>query len=230
MKKLIVLLICLCQSVITLAQLPKVAIEGAVNIPRVVGSQQFRYSFSGTYDFQLVATAKLFSHFRAGLGGSYTFFINNPDIFSYKVTSGQASGASVPYDTQLISQSAFVAFAYDHVLSKLIFISPYLRTGMSFNQYNNVYYPSPIPANVLPTSFNVPWMQLGSTVNFITEKYLSFTVNLGYSMILDKYNPAVPYFAEVKEIKDAKNKSMMSWINFGFGFNVYIPDKSRIKS
>lgn len=212
------------------SQLPKVGFEGAVNIPRVVGSQQFRYAFSGTYDFQLAATVKLFEGFRAGLGFSYTYFINNPDIFSYKVTSGAAAGASVPYDTKFVSQSAFLALKYDRLLSKAIFISPYLHTGMSFNNYANIYYPDPKPANTLSPYFNAPWMQVGSCVNFISEKFLSFSVNLGYSLLLQKFNAEVPYFSEVTEIKYARNRSIMSWINIGFGFTIYIPDKSSKKA
>jgi hypothetical protein len=230
MRCLAILIFILSISLTTRAQLPKVGIEGAVNIPRVVGSQQFRYAFSGTYDFHLAATVKLFEGFRAGLGFSYTFFINNPDIFSYKVTTGAATGASVPYDTKFISQSAFLALKYDRLLSKAIFLSPYLHAGMSFNNYANIYYPDPKPANTLSPYFNAPWLQLGSCVNFISEKYLAFSVNLGYSMLLQKFNAQLPYFSEVTEIKYARNRSIMSWLNIGFGFNLYIPDKSTKKA
>ncbi len=214
----------------TLAQVAKFSFEGAVNIPRVVGSQQFRYAFSGTYDFQLIASAKVFEGVRAGLGFSYTYFVNNPDIFSYKVTSGAATGASIPYDTRFISQSAFIAFRYDRVLTKAIFITPYFHTGASFNNYSNVYYPTPKPSNTVSPYFNAPWVQIGSAVNFISEKYLSFSVNLGYSLILQKFNAQAPYFSEVSEIKYARNRSVMSWMNIGFGFNIYIPDKSNKKA
>jgi hypothetical protein len=49
---------------------------------------------------------------------------------------------------------------------------------------------------------------------------------MSYTTLLYYYDPKAPRFAHFGEIKNASNNYVMSWLNFGFGFNVLLGKKN----
>src|SRR6478735_8500517 len=87
-----------------------ITVRGIIGIPRGTNSQQFRKSFAGLYEANLSLNFKIQKYFFIGVGYQNTFFKNNEAI-KYKYFN-----ASIPYNTQMIGNSGFVKFGYDHFL------------------------------------------------------------------------------------------------------------------
>ena len=96
-----------------------------------------------------------------------------------------------------------------------------------FAQYRNVVQDSAVEnLPFVPTNFSCPFIQPEVSINFIVEPRLSFSVMMSYTTLLYYYDPKAPRFAHFGEINSAGNNYVMSWLNFGFGFNVLLGKKN----
>lgn len=196
-----------------------ITIRGVIGIPRATSSEQFRKSFAGLYEANLSVNFRLPKNLFAGAGYQSTFFKNN-DAIKYKYFN-----ANIPYNTQLIGNSGFIKFGYDHPFSKGFF-SFSLNAGYSFFHYENVNQDTSVANRpYVDTKFTAPYLQPEIAVSFLADRLLSFSILLSYTTLFYHYDPKAPRFNQFEEINDLSNTYVMSWINIGFGFNILINRK-----
>ncbi|MBA2612505.1 MAG: hypothetical protein H0U95_11070 [Bacteroidetes bacterium] len=197
-------------------------IRGNIGIPRVIGSQMFRTSFAGLYEGNLSLNVRLFGNFFVGAGYQNTQFQNN------KFLKFQYFNASIPYNTRLLSSGAFIKLGYDKFFSDKGYATFSLNSGIMLNNYFNVNADTSLANRPYgPTGFSAPYIQPETSLNFIVEKRLAFSIMLSYTTMFYKYDPKSPRFAHFQEVKDSRNRYFMNWINIGFGFTVLLDKKTK---
>lgn len=200
-------------------------VRGSVGIPKAVGSQMFRTSFKGTYEASLSANFRIFKNFTTGMGYLNNLFINNKNVFVYyTVPAGQkASGNTLSYDTRLSTNGGFIRLGYDRFFSDIAYFSCAINSGYLSSSYQKVI-PDTSAANrpYASTNFNAPFVQPEFSLNFVTEKLLSFSILFSYTTVFYKFDPRAPRFNHVEQVRSRRNNYPMNWINIGFGFAVLI--------
>jgi hypothetical protein len=205
-----------------------VTIRGNIGIPKSISSQMFRTSFNGVYETNLSVCARLFSNFHAGLGYQNSHFQNNKKIFVfYSVPPGQqTSGHSLSYNTRLLCHAGFVRLGYDKFFSEKGYMSFALNTGVLYGKYLNVIRDSSaFNMPFVSTDFTTQYLQPEISINFIAEKLLSFSVMISNTYLFHHFDPKAPRFNHFREINTTRNRSNISWLNLGFGFNILLNDK-----
>ncbi len=198
-------------------------IRGNVGIPKSVSSQVFNTCFKGVVESNLSANARVFKNMFVGVGYQNSFFQNNKLIFLNHISPS----AAVPYDTKLMINSGFLKIGYDQFFSEIGYFSYALNAGYAFAQYKNVIPDTSfknMPA--VGNKFSAPFLQPEFSVNFIAEDLLSFSLMISYNNLFYNFDPKAPRMAHFQAVSDLMqghhNKYIMSWINFGFGFNILI--------
>jgi hypothetical protein len=197
-------------------------IRGNIGIPRVISSQMFRTSFAGFYESNLSFNIKILSNFYTGIGYQNTHFQNN------KFLKYQYFNASIPYNTRLMCHGVFFKLGYDKFFSETGYASFALNSGVMLNNYFNVN--ADTSKNNKPfviKDFSATYLQPETSVNFIVDKHLSFSIMLSYTTLFYKFDPKAPRFAHFQEIKSSSNNYFMGWFNFGFGINILIDKKQK---
>ena len=223
MRNLLVLII-LFTSVICFSQdiKPKGAllnIRGNVGIVRPITSAAFSTCFAGVYEANLSVSVRAFDHFYVGLGYESIYF-QSSKFLQQQVTYT----ASVPYNTNCIGNGGFIRLCYERYFSPKMYMSYALNAGYLDCYYNHVDKSDTTHYNVPfgSLNFSAPYLQPEASINFIAEPRLSFSVLLSYSVLLTHFDPKAPRLNAFDQIRNAGNKFPISWINFGFGFNVLI--------
>ncbi|MEI6022155.1 MAG: hypothetical protein WCR21_13590 [Bacteroidota bacterium] len=198
-------------------------IRGNVGIPKAITSKLFSTCFTGVVESNLSANVRLFQNFYAGIGYQNSFFQNNKLIFLNQVTAK----AAIPYDTKLMINSGFLKIGYDQFFSDIGYFSYALNAGYSFAGYKNVIRDSSLKNQpFVGKNFSGAFVQPEFSVNFIAEDLLSFSLMISYNNLLYHFDPKAPHLAHFQAASDLvqghHNKYIMSWINFGFGFNILI--------
>lgn len=197
---------------------PLVNIRGNVGIVRPVTSAAFSTCFAGVYEANLSVNVRAFDHFYVGLGYESIYFQSS--AFLKQQVSAYAS---LPYKTNCIGNGGFIRLCYERYFMPKAYMSYALNTGYLACYYNNIATDTShynLPYGNL--NFGAPYFQPEVSVNFIAEQRLSFSVLLSYGVLLTHFDPKAPRLNAFDEIRNAGNKFPVSWINFGFGFNVLI--------
>ena len=194
-----------------------------IGIHKSVSSQKFRTAFNGIFETNLSLNARVFSTFFIGLGYQYTHFQNNKNVFVYyqaKDPKGNATGATLSYNTRLVGNAPFIKIGYDQFFEKG-FVTYALNAGYSLMQYNNVVNDS-ADANqpFRPTKFGAGYIQPEISVSFIADRSLTFSLMFSYTTMFYKFDPKAPRFNAIDQLRDKSNNYFMSWINLGFGVTV----------
>ncbi|MBL7917470.1 MAG: hypothetical protein JNM96_03675 [Bacteroidia bacterium] len=192
-------------------------IRGTIGIPKSISSNQFRTSFNGLYEGSLSVNFKLFNNTYIGVGYQSVNFQNNK-FLKYKVFA-----ASVPYNTHLIGNNPFVHLGFDKFYKSNFYMHYAINYGFMLGQFTNVNedttaYNKPFGSK----KFTAQFVQPEVSANFIVEENLGFCVYLAYSTLFSKYDPKSPRFNQFEEVRDKSNNYYMSWVTFGFGFNVLL--------
>lgn len=201
-----------------------VTIRGYIGIPRAVGSKMFSKAFRGIYETSLNVNFKIVKNIFVGLGYFNNLFEANPTVFvKYKAPSKKGGGTTIPYDTQMSNNGAYIKIGYDKFVTDEIYTTVSLNTGYMFSNYSRVI-PDSSTANqpFTKTNFGAIFLQPELSAHFITEKRLSFSLNLGHTTLLKKFDPKAPRFNHVQEIRDKKNNAPMNWLSISFGFAILI--------
>jgi hypothetical protein len=194
-----------------------ITVRGNIGIPKPVSSKMFRKSFTGIYEANVSVNLCLVGNLHAGAGYQHSFLRNN-DFLKFHYFN-----ASIPYSTRLSGHAGFARVGYDKFFSDKGYMSYALNGGMMSCRYLNVNEDTTAANKPFgATRFSVPFLQPELTVNFIAERYLSFSLIFSYTTLFSTYDPKAPRFGQFAEVTNASNRYMMSWINFGFGFNVLI--------
>lgn len=197
-----------------------ITVRGIVGIAKTISSEQFRTSFSGLYEANISLNFKVKKYYFVGLGYQSNFF-KNGQALSY-----QYYNVSIPYNTQLIGNSGFIKLGYDHFLEK-VYMSYALNIGYSYYQYKNVNQDSSLANQpFVGTTFSAPYLQPEFSINFLTDRNVSFSFIMSYTTLFYFYDPKAPRFNQFKEINESSNKAVMGWLNIGFGFNILINRKN----
>ncbi|MEO6305384.1 MAG: hypothetical protein ABIP51_19640 [Bacteroidia bacterium] len=197
-------------------------IRGNIGIPRVVGSQMFRTSFAGLYEGNLSLNLKLFGNFFVGVGYQQTQFQNN------KFLKFQYFNASIPYNTRLFCNGTFLKLGYDKFFSDKGYATFSLNSGLMLNNYTNVNADTSLSNRPYGLKdFSGGYVQPETSINFIVDKHLAFSIMLSYTTMFYKFDPKAPRFAHFQEVKDSRNRYFMNWINIGFGFTILLDKKTK---
>ncbi|WP_317898170.1 hypothetical protein [Aurantibacillus circumpalustris] len=196
-----------------------------IGIQKSLSSQKFRTAFNGIFETNLSLNARVFSTFFIGVGYQYSHFQNNKAVFAFyqaKDPKGNATGATLSYNTRLIGNTPFIKIGYDHFFEKG-FATFGLNAGYSLMHYNNVVNDSadanlPFPAS----KFNAGLLQPEISVSFITDRSLTFSIMVAYTTAFYKFDPKEPRFNAIDELRDKSNNYFMSWINIGFGVTLLL--------
>jgi len=201
-------------------------IRYGIGIPKSVSSQKFRTAFNGVFETNLSVNARLFSNFFVGVGLQYSHFQNNKQVFVYYQAkdpkTGNATGATLSYNTRMIGNSGFLKIGYDQFFEKG-FATFALNTGYSVVNYKNVINDS-AEANLpfISTTFNAPYLQPEVSLSFMADRSLTFSLLFSYTTMLSKFDPKAPRFNAIGQMRDRSNNYFMSWINIGFGVTVLL--------
>jgi len=196
------------------------SIRGNVSIPGPITSKMYRLTFNGVYEANLSFNTRVVNNFYIGVGYQSVMFENDKSLYY------QNYSAKIPYDTKLIGNGAYARFDYIWFYSKTGYMSYALQAGYMYSRYKNVNEDSSAANQpYVSTKFAAPFVQPEVSVNFIVDKTLSFSINLSYTTQFSHFDPKAPRFNQIKEISEASNNYVMSWINFGFGFNVLLNRK-----
>lgn len=226
MRKILVLISSvLCLS--GLAQKPDqrnalVTVRGNIGIPKPISSKMYRTSFTGLYEANLSVNLRLFDNFYIGIGYQNSHFQNN------KFLKQQLFNASVPYNTRLMGHGAFIKLGYDKFFSEKAYFSYALNSGMMLCNYMNVNADTTNANRPYPAiKFSAPYVQPELSVNLLVEGNMSFSFLLSYTTLFYRFDARAPRFNQFGEIRNASNKYVMGWINFGVGFTVLINQKKK---
>jgi hypothetical protein len=194
-----------------------------VGIQKSVSSQKFRTGFNGIFETNLSLNTRVFSTFFIGVGYQYSHFQNNKAVFVFyqaKDPNGNATGATLSYNTRLVGHAPFLKIGYDQFFERG-FATYALNAGYSLMQYNNVVNDS-AEANqpFVSTKFNAGYIQPEISVSFIADKSLTFSIMFSYTTMFYKFDAKAPRFNAIDQLRDKSNKYFMSWINIGFGVTV----------
>ncbi|MDX2173250.1 MAG: hypothetical protein SFY56_09030 [Bacteroidota bacterium] len=199
-------------------------IRGNVGIPRTISSKMFSKSFNGVYEGNLSANVRLFDNFFVGLGYQHSSFLNREEVFVFY----RANNGALAYNTRLLCHSGYLKLGYDKFFSEIGYASFCVNTGIMFNKYTNINSDTSTANSPFPTfKFITPYFQPETSINFIVEKSLSFSIFVNYSTMLYKFDPKAPRFNQVEEVHSKPNNYFISYFSFGFGFNVLINSKSK---
>ena len=197
-------------------------IHGNVSIPNPVSSEMYRTAFDGIYEANLVVSKKVAEYFLLGAGYQSVLF-QNDERFKYAYFN-----ASIPYNTRLQDHGLFLRFTYARYSSAKIFLDYSVNAGVSFLNYYNINADtSAVNKPYGAQKFTAPFLQPEFSLNFLVEHNLSFSFNLSYTTLFSNFDPKAPRFNQFEEISVASNNYFMSWINFGFGFNVLLSTKKK---
>ncbi|MBS1651867.1 MAG: hypothetical protein JSU07_07660 [Bacteroidetes bacterium] len=199
-------------------------IRGNAGIPRTISSSMFHGAFNGVYEGGLSINAKVFDNFFVGLGYENINFLNQQEVFVYY----RAGNGSLSYNTHLINNAGFIKLGYDKFFSQIGYMSYSLNAGLMYCKYTNVINDTnsknaPYPA----ANFITPYLQPEMSVNFIVDQHLSFNIFLSYTTMLTKFDPKMPRFNQVDEVRSRGNNYLMSYFTFGFGFNILINKRQK---
>ncbi len=197
-------------------------IRVVLGIPKTISSNQFRTSFNGLYEGHVAVMYRLFKDVYAGAGYQSVYFQNN-ETLRFKIFK-----ASVPYNTVLIGDCPFVSFSYQKFFRPKAYMEYTFNYGFLLGRYGFVnddttHYNKPFQDK----KFMSHYIQPQVSANFNIEDHLGFSIFLSYSTLFYRYNPKAPRFNQFEEIRDKSNNYFMSWVTFGFGFNVLL---GKIKS
>jgi hypothetical protein len=203
-------------------------VRGGIGIPRTIISNMFRTAFNGVYEANLSFNKRIFNNFFIGMGYQNSHFQNNKAVFATKVfvdpKSGQATGNSISYNTRLDGHAGFLKVGYDRFFNKG-YVSYALNVGYMSCKYLNVNGDtSDANKPLVGPSFGAAYVQPELGINFMTDGRLTFSLLLGYTTMLDHFNPREPRFNQFGEVNEKSNKYFMSWLTIGFGFNILFGD------
>jgi len=201
-------------------ELADFSITGNFCIPSILSSDMYRTSFDGIYEMNLSVNKAMGGGFFGGLGYQNVLFQNDEGLkYAY-------FNASIPYNTRLMGNGVFARFSYVRFFSAIGYMSYSMHAGYMMSHYYNVNADTseanrPYGAQ----KFNAPYLQPELAVNFIVDKTISFGVILSYTTLFSKFDPKAPRFNQFEEISSQSNNYVMSWLNFGFNFNVLLHRK-----
>jgi hypothetical protein len=199
-----------------------VTIRGNIGIPRMGSSQMFRTCFSGIAETNLSVNVRLFNNFIVGGGYQFDYFQNN------KFLKFRYFNAVVPYNTRMVGHSGFIKIGIDKFFSQGGYMHYSINSGLMAFNYTGVNADTSLANRPYGLkSFTAPFVQPEMSVNFIVDKNLSFSIMLSYTAMFTKFDPKAPRFNHFEEVTKTSNKSIMSWLNIGLGFNVLINKKSK---
>jgi len=189
-------------------------------IPNVVSSQMFNTSFDGIYNLDFSLNRRLNQKFYIGLGYQNYLFQNDKALkFAY-------FNASIPYNTRLMGHGAFLRFNYVNFINTIAYVSYAMNGGLMNSHYFNINSDTSKANQPYGAErFNSVYLQPEFAINFVVDKTLSFGLVISYTTLFDKFDPKAPRFNQFSEISSKSNNYFMSWINFGFGFNVLLNSK-----
>ncbi len=193
-------------------------IKGNIGIPKTITSNQFRSSFNGLYEGSISVNFKLFNNTYFGVGYQSVYFQNNK-FLKFKVFE-----ASIPYNTRLIGNSPFIHLGFEKFYKSNFYIHYGINYGIMLGKYTNVnedtsVYNKPFVSKNITAQFVQPEI----SANFIVEENLAFYVFLSYNTLFYKYDAKAPRFNQFQEeVREKSNNYYMSWLTFGFGFNVLL--------
>ncbi|MCC6371154.1 MAG: hypothetical protein IT236_09130 [Bacteroidia bacterium] len=202
---------------------PRVTLRTYVGIPKIVGSQMFRTSFNGVVETGGSVNVRVANNFFVGLGYQYNNFVVNKKEWSAAITT---TSGSVYYATKLQCHSGFLKLGYDRYFSEIGYITYGLNLGYMQGTYQKVI-PDSSDKNkpFLSPIYTTPYLQPEISFNFQAEKKASFSLILSYTALFYKFDPKGPRFNHIGEITEARNRSIMSWINIGLGCNLLFKNK-----
>jgi len=197
-------------------------IDGNFSIPGIISSKMYQKAFDGIYEMNFSVNKNLGGNFFVGLGYQNVLFQNDDSLkYSY-------FNASIPYNTRLMGHSVFARFTYSRFFSDIGYLSYALNTGYMMAHYYNVNADTSLANRPYgQTEFNTPYVQPEVSLNFIVDKTLSFGVILSYTTLFTKFDPKAPRFNHFEWISKSGNDYVMSWLNFGFSFNVLLNGKNK---
>lgn len=201
-----------------------ITIRGYVGIPRAVGSKMFSKAFRGVYETSLNINFKIVKNTFVGLGYFNNLFEANPTVFvKYQAPAKKGGGATIPYDTQMSNNGAYIKVGYDKFVTQEIYTTVSVNTGYMFSNYSRII-PDSSSANqpFVKSNFGAIFFQPELSAHFITEKILSFSLNIGHTTLFKKFDPKAPRFNQVQEVRDMRNNAPMNWLSISFGFAVLI--------
>jgi hypothetical protein len=201
-----------------------ITVRGNLGIPRTISSAMFSKSFNGVFEGNLSANIRVFSNFYFGIGYQNSSFLNREEVFVFY----RANNGALSYNTKLACNAGFIKIGYDKFFSEIGYISYSINTGLMINKYTNIN-PDSSKANApFPSqNFITPYIQPETSLNFIVDNNLSFSIFVNYTTMLYKFNPKAPRFNQVEEVKSKSNKYYISYFTFGFGFTILINPKSK---
>lgn len=194
--------------------LPRFSIRGSCAIPKIIGSQAFRLSFTGIYDAGITFNLRITEKLTVGIGYQNALF-NQTSFFRYK-----------GLDTKLQVNNGLVRIGYDKPTGPKSFISLSLTSGFGVNQYMAVKAEADSLNGKYPTFFTSTFLRPEFSGNFLVEDNFAFGVLIAYNMVLATYDPNLNCFATYENFSKYRNKANMGWISFGFNF-YYGPKKKK---
>jgi hypothetical protein len=197
-------------------------IRGNLGLPKSVSSKMFHTSFNGVFEGNLSFNVRLFDNFFVGVGYQNSYFQNNKNVFVYY----RANNGALSYNTRLMGNGAFVKLGYDKFFSDKGYFTYALNSGLMFVNYFNVNLDSSAANRpYVAQRFSAPYVQPEISANFIVDKQLSFSLMLCYTTLFYHFDPKAPRFAQFEEVSAKRNNYFISWIGFGFGFQVLLNKK-----
>jgi hypothetical protein len=194
----------------------RVTLRSTIGIPTLISSRMFRASFTGIAGGNVALCVRLVDNVHFGVGFDATF-LRNQDFLRLVVFNAN------PYQTRFLARGVYLKLGYDRYFSARGYASYSLNGGIMKCSYLNVN-PDSSAANKPfgALEFETPYLQPELTLHFLAERALSFSFFISYTTAFSKYDPKAPRFNQFEEINSRKNRYVMSWINFGFGFNIML--------
>lgn len=179
------------------------AIRGGANVPNVLSSRGFRYSFKGIYEVNASLTLRVASGFNLGVG------------FKQALISTQERIPGL--DTRMQLYTAYLKTCYNRFHTE----RTYSSFGLNFG-YNNSFFTGIIPIHspIITKDYTSLVIEPEYSINFAVEESFSIGLFVSYTYMTTPFNAVNIALQDYSSQTTAGANSGIGIMNIGFNFYV----------
>lgn len=202
-----IILICLqIRAQETQKELPRISIRSDMGIPKVIGSQAFRTSFLGIYEFNFSTNIRIAKNYFVGIGYKDAL-LRTQDYFK-----------KLNVNTKMQSHNGYIRIGFDRFYAENSFATFSINSGYNFSKYTGTVLKNDTLAHSYPAQFTGAFIEPEIGMYILLDPNFAIGAHISYYYNTTKYDPTLPYLTHWRDFDKLKNNAGMNWLTFGFGF------------
>jgi len=180
-----------------------IAIRGGFNVPNVMQSQGFRYTFKGIYEVNAALTMRIADGFNLGVGMKNALISTQERIQNL--------------DTRMQLYTAYLKFAYNRFHTARTYSSFGFNVGYNNSFFTNV---KPLISPVISKEYNSLVFEPEYSINFAVEESFSIGMFASYTYMLTPYDARNIAMQDYSPKATLGSNKGVGILNIGFCFYV----------